>query len=527
MRDFQLPGRSAALAEHGMAATSHPVATLTALDVLRAGGNAVDAAIAAAAVLAVVEPQMTGIGGDVFALIGKADGEILAFNGSGRAPAALTLDRLEADGTASLERSPHGVTVPGAVDAWAQLLAASGTRGLDDLLRPAIRLAEEGFLVTPRAAFDWAHEGEQLQASESARAIYLPGGRTPIAGDRLALPALAATLRRIAECGPRAFYEGELAAAMVAFLQSRGGLHTLDDFGNAQGEFVNPIQSSYRGIEVVECPPNGHGVSALQTLNILEGFALAGLDPHGAKRLHLEVEAGRLALHDRDSCLGDPAQVEVPVERLLSKAYAARLRAHIDPARAADRLPTPLLPEHPDTTYLTVVDRDRTIVSLINSIFDTFGSGLACPTTGVLFHNRGHSFSLERGHPNALAPGKRPLHTIIPALALADGQPTIGFGVMGGHYQPVGQAHVLLNLVDFEMDPQAAIDSPRAFTRGAVLELERGVPEATAVTLARMGHRSVRPEKPLGGGQMIMLDRARGVLIGASDPRKDGVALGY
>jgi gamma-glutamyltranspeptidase / glutathione hydrolase len=527
MRDFELPGRSVAYAENGMAATSHPLATLVALDVLRAGGNAVDAAVAAVAVQCVVDPAMTGIGGDCFVLLAPAAGGVVALNGSGRAPAAATLERLRELGVRELEGTVHSVTVPGTVDAWARLLERHGTRDLGELLQPAIRYAEEGFLVTPRVAYDWVRDGERLLQSSGGRAFYLPDDRAPQPGHRMHLPALAKTLKRIAAKGPDAFYRGELTERMVAYLRSEGGLHAADDFAAPGGEFVTPISTTYRGLEVYECPPNGQGMIALLMLNILEGFELAALEPNGAERLHLEAEATRLAYRDRNACLADPAVVDVPVGRLLDKSYAAQLGSLIDRERALAVLPTSLLPEHRDTVYLTVVDRERNLVSFINSVFDSFGSGLVCPETGVLFHNRGRSFSLDPAHPNVIAPGKRPMHTIIPALAFEGGRPTIGFGVMGGHYQPVGHAHVLTHLVDFGLDPQAALDAPRAFAQDGELRLERGVPRATAEALARLGHKIVPAGKPLGGGQIIMIDHARGVLLGGSDPRKDGLALGY
>jgi gamma-glutamyltranspeptidase / glutathione hydrolase len=527
MRDFELPGRSTAYAENGMAATSHPMATLVALDVLRAGGNAVDAAVAAVAVQCVVEPAMTGIGGDCFVLLAPADGGVVALNGSGRAPAAATAERMSELGIGELEGTVHSVAVPGAVDAWARLLERHGSRDLTELLQPAIRCAEGGFVVTPRVAYDWARDGERLRQSRGGRAMYLPGDRAPVAGQRVRLPALAKTLKTIAADGADAFYRGELAERMVAYLRREGGLHTLDDFAAAAGEFVAPIKTAYRGLEVYECPPNGQGVIALLMLNILEGFELGALGPNGAERLHLEAEATRLAFRDRNACLADPAAVDVPLGRLLDKAYAAKLRSLIDPERALVDLPPPLLPEHRDTVYLTVVDHERNLVSFINSVFDSFGSGLVCPETGVLFHNRGKSFSLDPAHPNVIAPGKRPMHTIIPALAFEEGRRSIAFGVMGGHYQPVGQAHVLTNLVDFGLDPQAALDAPRAFAQDGELRLERGIPRATAEALARLGHKVVPAGKPLGGGQMIVIDHARGVLVGGSDPRKDGLALGY
>jgi gamma-glutamyltranspeptidase/glutathione hydrolase len=527
MRDFELPGRSVAYAENGMAATSHPMATLVALDVLRAGGNAVDAAVAAVAVQCVVEPAMTGIGGDCFVLLAPAEGGVVALNGSGRAPAAATAERLREVGVDELEGTVHSVTVPGAVDGWACLLERYGTRDLAELLQPAIRCAENGFVVTPRVAYDWAREGERLLQSTGGRVTYLPDDRAPVAGQKMRLPALAKTLKAIAALGPDAFYRGELAERMVAYLSGEGGLHTLDDFAAAAGEFVSPIRTRYRGLEVYECPPNGQGVIALLMLNILEGFELGPLEPNGAQRLHLEAEATRLAFRDRNACLADPAAVDVPVGRLLDKGYAARLRALIDPERVLIDLPPPLLPEHRDTVYLTVVDRERNLVSFINSVFDSFGSGLVCPETGVLFHNRGKSFSLDPAHPNAITSGKRPMHTIIPALAFEGGRPTIAFGVMGGHYQPVGHTHVVTGMVDFGLDPQAALDAPRAFAQDGELRLERGIARATAEALARLGHRVVPAGKPLGGGQIIVIDHARGVLLGGSDPRKDGLALGY
>ena len=527
MRDYELPGRSAAYAENGMAATSHPLATLTALDILRAGGNAVDAAVAAVAIQCVVEPAMTGIGGDCFVLLAPAEGGVVALNGSGRAPAAATAERLGDLGVGELEGTVHAVTVPGAIDAWARVLERHGTRELGELLQPAIRCAEEGFAITPRVAFDWARDGERLLQSSGGRVIYLPDDRAPVAGQKLRLPALANTLRRIAREGRDAFYRGELAERMAAYLQSEGGLHTADDFAAAAGEFVTPISTTYRGLEVYECPPNGQGVIALLMLNILEGFELGSLDPNGAERLHLEAEATRLAFRDRNACLADPAAVDVPIGRLLDKDYAGQLRRLIHPERALADLPPPLLPEHRDTVYLTVVDRERNVVSFINSVFDSFGSGRVCPETGVLFHNRGKSFALDTAHPNVIAPGKRPMHTIIPALVFEEGQPSIAFGVMGGHYQPVGHAHVLTNLVDFGLDPQAAVDAPRAFAQDGELRLERGIPRAAAEALARRGHKVVPAGKPLGGGQMIAIDHARGILIGGSDPRKDGLALGY
>jgi gamma-glutamyltranspeptidase/glutathione hydrolase len=528
MRDFELPGRSTAYAQHGMAATSHPLSTLAALDVLRSGGNAVDAAIAAVAVQGVVEPQMTGIGGDCFALYAPASGGVVALNGSGKAPMAASIERLAALGVTALTAgSVHSVTVPGAVAGWAALLDAHGTRTLEQLLEPAIRHAEGGFPVTPRVAYDWQRHAHCLERCPAGRDYYLPGGKAPEEGRIMRLPALARTLRKIAAGGPRAFYEGELAERMVAALNGFGGLHTTEDFAAATAEFVTPIHTGYRDAVVYECPPNGQGVVALLLLNILERFELRQLPADGAARLHLLAEATKLAFRDRDAALADPSQADVPTARLLDKAYARALAEQIDPERARHDLPPPLLEPHPDTVYLTVVDRDLNAVSLINSVYDGFGCGLVCPDTGVLFHNRGRAFRLDPRHPNALAPGKRPMHTIIPGMAFRGGELWCSFGVMGGNYQPVGHAHLMTRLLDDGLDPQAALDAPRIMAYPGDLEVEAGIGRDARLGLARRGHRLVDTEAPLGGGQAIVVDRKRGVLIGGSDPRKDGLALGY
>lgn len=528
MRDFDLPGRSTAYARHGMAATSHPQATLAALDVLRAGGNAVDAAIAAVAVQCVVEPHMTGIGGDCFALYAPASGGVTALNGSGRTPMALTIDRLRGLGVASMaEAGAHAVTVPGALAGWAALLEAHGTKELGELLQPAIACAEDGFPVTPRVAFDWRLDRLTLERSQGGRDFYLPGGMCPEAGRVMRLPALARTLRRIAKDGVRVFYEGDLARTLVATLNEHGGLHTEEDFAAAAAEWVKPIHGTYRDTVVYECPPNGQGVVALLMLNILERFAIAELPDDGPARLHLIAEATRLAFRDRDAALADPAHAEVPTARLLDKNYAKALAERIDPDQAMADLPPPLLEPHPDTVYLTVVDRDLNAVSLINSVYDGFGSGLVCSESGVLFHNRGRAFRLDPGHPNAVAPAKRPMHTIIPALAFRGGELWCSFGVMGGNYQPVGHAHLITRLVDDRLDPQAALDAPRIMAYPDDLEAEAGVGRAARRGLALRGHRVVDASSPLGGGQAIVVDRKRGVLVGGSDPRKDGLALGF
>jgi gamma-glutamyltranspeptidase/glutathione hydrolase len=531
-RDFQMGGRSPVLATSGMAASSMPAATLTAIDVLRAGGNAMDAAVAAAAVLAVIEPQSTGIGGDVFCLYAPANqGKVIALNGSGGAPAAATPERLAALGYHEPNPySPHSVTIPGAVSAWETLLAAHGTRGLDELLRPAIGFAEQGWPVSPRVAHDWALGAVKLRAAGALH--FLPNDQAPGIGDRFTQPALARTLRRIAREGARGFYEGPVAADIVGTLRARGGLHTEADFAAARtaAEFVTPIRLGWRGHEVWQCPPNGSGLLVLMILGILDGIPSAPDGPLSALRLHRHIEAARFAYRDRDAFLADPAQIEVPVARLTSPEYLAALRASIDDDHAMAEMPLPgeaLLPPHRDTVYLSVVDRDGNACSFINSIFESFGSMIHAAESGVLLHNRGFSFRLEPGHPNSIAPGKRPMHTIIPGMLTKDGQAVMPYGVMGGHFQPMGQSLFLTNLLEYGLDLQQALDLPRLMPRLGEVQIERGIPQAARDGLVRRGHRLVVNDLPHGGGQAIWIDRARGCLVGASDGRKDGLALGY
>jgi gamma-glutamyltranspeptidase/glutathione hydrolase len=535
-RDFHAPGRSAVLATRGMAATSMPIATLAALDVLRAGGNALDAAIAACAVLCVVEPQSTGIGGDCFCLYAPAgQGKVVAVNGSGRAPAAATPEALRARGVDSLHpTSPHAVTVPGAISAWELLNRTFGRKDLAELLRPAIRCAEEGWPVHARVAADWAGAAAKLRGNKAASRRFLKDGAPLEVGDRFVQPELGRTLRAVAERGARAFYEGEAAADMVAALRALGGLHTEEDFakGLRGAEFVEPISIPWRGLEVFQCPPNGSGLHVLQILGVLEGFETPEAGPVSAERLHRHIEAARLVYRDRDAFLADPAQVEVPVARLTSPDYLARLRGLIRDDRAMRDLPPAGESDwarHRDTVYLCVVDEDGNACSFINSLFQSFGSGILAERSGVMLQNRGYGFRLQEGHPNCIAPGKRPLHTIIPGMVMRGGECVMPYGVMGGHFQPMGQTLFLTNHVEFGLDVQEALDCPRLFPApgGTAVQVERGIPNAVLDRLSRLGHEIALVEKPHGGGQAILIDRARGVLIGGSDPRKDGCALGY
>jgi gamma-glutamyltranspeptidase/glutathione hydrolase len=524
-RDFQLPGRSPVIACEGMAATSHPLASLAAVETLRAGGNAADAAVTAAAVLCVVEPHMTGIGGDCFAMIHAPGRPVWGYNGSGRTGARGSLDALMAQGDCVIALdSIHAVTVPGAIDAWAAILAAHGRLPLDRALAPAIRYAEGGFPVAARIAWDWARAADKLAADPGAARHFLFQGRPPAEGDIVKLPALARTLAAIAAKGPRTFYEGPIAEDIVATVAARGSTLAAEDFASHRGEVVSPIATSYRALDVLELPPNTQGLTALVLLNILERFDLAALDPLGPDRFHLALEAARLAYAVRDRHVADPAAMRAAVPALLDKTFAATLAGRIDRAHRAP--PAGILAVESDTVYLTVVDRDRMAVSLVNTLFSAFGVGICTERTGIMLTNRGACFVLEPGHPNAFGPAKRPLHTIIPALALRGGRCELAFGVMGSHYQPMGHAQFVTNLIDYGMDVQAAIDAPRAFFVGDKTVVERGLPPATVDGLIARGHDVVLAASPWGGAQAIRIDRERGVLIGGSDPRKDGCALG-
>lgn len=528
MRDFHFPGRSSVLASNGMVATSHPIAAAEALAVLRDGGNAVDAAIAGAVILGVCEPQMTGIGGDCFALVKPAGhSEIVALNGSGRAPAGLSADDLRAEGLTRIEPGhPASITIPGAVDALCRLSDRFGKAGLDRSLAPAIRLFEEGVPIAPRVAFDIADHGAAM--TEDTKRHYLNEGRPYAVGERLSLAGQAEVLRRIARHGREAFYSGEVADDMLAALKAIGGVHTAQDFLTAEADWNTPVSGSYRGTELIEHPPNGQGATAILLAGILAEFDIARMDPNGVERFHLEAEATKLAYDARNRFLSD-ADHMTRLDHMLSPETARRLAALIDTKRAM-AAPAPLSEDvHKDTILITVVDRDGMAVSLIYSIFATFGAGVASPKFGILFHNRGSGFNLTPGHANEAGPGKRPMHTIIPAMRAKGGVVDMAFGVMGGQYQATGHAHVLSNMVDFEMDPQESLDSPRAFADpiSGLLRIERGVPESVRAALAEMGHKIEIPKEPIGGAQAILMDHERGVLIGASDPRKDGLAIGY
>ncbi len=525
MRDFQKPGRSAVYATNGMCATSHPLAAKAAVDVMERGGNAVDAAIAGAVLLGICEPQMTGIGGDCFVLLKPAGREdVIALNGSGRAPAGYSADAMRDRGlTAVPTNGVEAVTLPGAVDAFCRLSADWGKLGLDAVLAPAIRYADEGVPVAPRVAFDWAGDASHLQGA--ARNHYLIDGRAPNVGERFRAPGQAEVLRRIAKDGRKGFYEGEVAEDMVASLRALGGTHTMEDFAKVACDYTDPVAGDYKGTELLEHPPNGQGATAILMLNILKHFDLAAMDPFGVDRAHIEAEATKLAYDARNRFIADPDHT-ARLAHMLAPETAAKLAALIDPKRAMPAAAPLTEAVHKDTIYITVVDKDRMAVSLIYSIFWGFGSGLASDRFGINFQNRGAGFTLQPGHPNEAGPGKRPMHTIIPGMLRKDGRVTVPFGVMGGAYQPCGHARLITNLVDYGMDPQSANDAPRCFTGAEGMQVERGYPDPVRARLAEMGHQVSIPDEPIGGCQAIVIGED-GVLVGASDPRKDGCALGY
>ena len=528
MRNFELTGRSAAYGADGMAATSHPRATLAAIDILRSGGNAVDAAVAAIAVHSVVEPHMTGIGGDCFFIYAPAGGNVVSYNGSGRACAGAKTEWYLDNGITEISQdSPHAVTIPGAVEAWSRLVQDHGTKELGEILETAIDLADTGYPVQPRVAYDWNRFEGKLNSNDSIKRVFLKNGRPYKVGDVFSQPKLANTLREIAKNGSDGFYKGRIAEEMVSSLNKLGGLHTVEDFAGVAGEYCDPISTSYRDHQVMECPPNGQGFIALMMLNILEGYNLSDLDPNGSERYHLEIESGRLGFIQRDLYFDATDQSTNKLDTLLDKGFAANQRQLINVDKAMPHSASDLLSAQSDTVYLTVVDRDANAVSFINSLFRPFGSGLICDKTGVMFHDRGSLFSIQKGNGNTIEPGKRPVHTILPGMLLKDNRAVMPFGVMGGQYQPFGHTHLLTNVLDYGLDVQQSLDHPRLFHQNSKVEVEGGIPEDVYTKLELLGHDVIPAPTPHGGGQAIFIDWDRGVLIGGSDPRKDGCALGY
>lgn len=523
--------RSVVFARRGMLATSQPLAAQAGLRVLEEGGNAVDAAVTVAAVLAVVEPHMTGVGGDLFALVyAGATGRVHCLNASGRAPARATLEEFRHRGLDSIPpRDILAVTVPGAVSGWAMLLERFGTIGLARALEPAVACAEDGFPVSEVIAAQWQACQEVLAKHPATAAVFLPEGRPPRAGEVFRNPDLAGSLRAIAKIGPAALYGGEIGAAIAECSRRLDGLIDEADLAGHTSNWVEPVWSTYRGYTVLEAPPSTQGVTALEMLNILEGFDLAASGHNSVETLHRIIEAKKLAFADRDLYLAEPTHAEVPTGVLLSKAFARR-RARLIGDRAAGHPAGPL--DHAgDTVVVVAVDAFGNGVSLVQSLFNAFGSGIVVDGTGIVLQNRGRGFSLTPGHRNAIAPGKRPLHTLSPAMVLEDDRLALAFGVMGGDMQVQGQAQVLANLIDFRLGLQEAVDVPRVrHLEGDRVYLDAGHPAEVEAGLAARGHRPERVgttmSSPSGGAQAIAVDQATGVLAGASDWRKDGCAVG-
>lgn len=530
MRNLHAPGRSPAMATNGMAATSHALASQVAIDILKAGGNAMDAAIAACAVQCVVEPGSTGIGGDCFALYGKeGKPDVVAYNGSGRAPGAATLEKLQSLGVSELERtSPHSVIIPGAVDAWCRLNTDHGRMSMAEILQPAIDYARGGYPITQRVHFDWAGQEEHLRSDENLARIFLPGGKLPAMGSIHKNEGLADALEMIGREGRDVFYKGELAQEMVDTLQAKGGLHTMDDFARAKGTYETTITTDYRGQTIHECPPQGQGMIALLMLNVMAKMP-ADEPLLSVERIHRELELCRRGYAARGHYLADPAQVDVAVDELLSSDFAEQIRQSIDMERHTPSGESVKLTPHKDTVYISVVDKDRNCCSFINTVFHGWGSGITTPKHNIVLTNRGQGFVLEGGHPNCIAPHKRPLHTIIPAMVEKDGKITMSFGVMGGEYQAMGHLQFLTRVFDYGMDVQEAQDAPRwmvdPFT--GEVEIENTVDAEVVEKLRAMGHNIEVAKGPVGGSQAIAIDWETGVLTGGSDPRKDGCALGY
>lgn len=535
--------RSVVLARNGLVATSHPLAAQTGLDVLRAGGNAADAAIAANAMLGVVEPMSCGIGGDLFVIYWDAKTQKLyGLNASGRSPKELSRETFAKLGHSTIPvTGPLSWSVPGCVSGWDELGRRFGTRPLAELLAPSIRTADEGFPVSEIIAASWASSEAALQRwPDSARTYLVDGRRAPRYGEIFRNPRLAATYRKIATGGAREFYQGDIAKQIVDFSRANGGHFSLADFADHRSDWIEPVSTNYRGYDVWELPPSGQGISVLQMLNILERHDLKSHGAGSADYLHLFIEAKKLAYADRARFYADPAFSSVPVAELISKPYAERRAKLINPERAAVNVPhgDPKL-AHGDTVYLTVVDKDRNCCSLIQSIYYGFGSDVVPGELGFTLQNRGSLFALDAEHPNRFEPGKRPFHTIIPALVTKGGRPWFVFGVMGGDMQPQGHVQVLVNLVDFGMNVQAAGDAARVQHLGSAaptglpaqgagtVQVESGVSDETVAALRAKGHTVTRSRGSFGGYQGILIDPDTGVLHGASEARKDGAAVGY
>ncbi|MFK7888382.1 MAG: gamma-glutamyltransferase [Gammaproteobacteria bacterium] len=534
--------RSEAVATRAMAATSQPLATQAALDIMKAGGNAIDAAIAANAVLGLVEPTGNGIGGDLFAIVFDAETQKLhGLNASGRSPKSLDLAYFKQQGLDKIpSHGPLPVSVPGTVDGWYELHERFGSMPMPNILAPAIDYADNGFGLTEVIAYYWGRSVPILEAFDGFADTFMPDGRAPKKGEVFQNPRLAQTLRRIAKGGRDEFYRGDIAREIAAYMKDQGGFLTYDDMASHTSEWVAPVSTDYRGYTVWELPPNGQGIAALQILNILEGYDIAAMGHDSAEYLHRFVEAKKLAFEDRAKFYADPDFVDVPVAPLISKQYAERRRALIDPDKAATSFPAgDEKLEQGDTIYLTVADSAGNMVSLIQSNYRGMGSGMTPGELGFILQDRGELFSLDAQHANVYAPGKRPFHTIIPSFITLDGKPLVSFGLMGGGMQPQGHAQIVVNIVDFGMNLQEAGDAARVrhdgssqptgeqMTDGGTVNVESGFSSSTVSALEKKGHTVKVGPSGYGGYQAIMKDPDTGVYYGASESRKDGHAAGF
>ncbi len=532
--------RSEVIARHGMACTSQPLVTQTALDILKKGGTAVDAAIAADALLGLVEPTGSGMGGDLFAIVWDATTKKLyGLNGSGRSPKSLTLDYFKQHGYTHIPaHGPLPVTVPGCVDGWFALHDKFGTLPMQEILQPAINYAREGFPVTELIAYYWQGNARILQKYENFKEIFMPGGHAPSKGEIFRNPYLAHTLEKVALGGRDAFYKGDIARTIAAYMKRNGGFLSYEDLASHHSEWVEPVSTNYRGYDIWELPPNGQGIAALQMLNILEGYDIRAMGFGSADYIHYFVEAKKLAFADRAKFYADPVFNRIPVQELISKEYASRRRQLINPRRAARSVDAGVL-GHGETVYMTVADQWGNMVSLIQSNYRGMGSGMTPDSLGFILQDRGELFNLKEGEMNTYAPGKRPFHTIIPAFITKDGQPWVSFGVMGGSMQPQGHVQIVVNLIDFGMNLQEAGDAPRirhggssqptgeVMQDGGTVYLESGFSYETIRDLMRRGHRIQWTLGGYGGYQAIMWDAKNHVYYGASESRKDGQAAGY
>ncbi|MGH9255188.1 MAG: gamma-glutamyltransferase [Vicinamibacterales bacterium] len=544
--------RSPVLARNGVIATSQPLASAAGLQVLQEGGNAIDAAVTAAAVLAVVEPTMTGVGGDLFALVFDGKTKTLrGLNSSGRAGSRADADAMLAQGREMPAHGPYSITVPGSVAGWSALLTSHGTIPLARALAPAIRYARDGFPVSEIVAAQWSAVAPRLAIDPEATRVLLPNGRSPRTGEVFCNPDLAGTLEQVAAAGAAAVYGGPIGAAIADHVAARGGFLTQADFAAHTSDWVNPIRTTYRGYALYELPPNTQGFVALEMLNILEEYDVRAMDHNSADYLHVYIEAKRIAFADRAAYLADPDHVPADLlAMLISKEYAAERRRQIDPRHAATahepgvsyvgRVPRPALSSgrgpagamsrgegRGDTVYLAAADRFGNVISLINSLFDSFGSGIVVAGTGIALHSRGAGFTLRADHPNRLAPGKRPAHTLVPAFLMKDDQPFMAFGVMGADNQAQAHAQIVANVVDFGMNVQEAGDVARVRHFEDGLAVESGIPESVRAVLRARGHALHDGRGMMGGYQAVRIDPDTGVLQGGSDPRKDGMAVGW